>query len=360
MKKILQVVTSLELGGTEAYIFNHYRKMKDAVYDFLVFTEKKYPYDDEIRSRGGNIYYCGYPTVNNLRNFIGTVRKCIRNNGEYAAVHAHTDINNAWVMYAAYKENVPVRVTHAHDVPNQKKDPYTGFRKYINYRFSTCRLACSDEAGRYLYGNKAFDIMHNGIDTDMFTKESAAEYRKEYAIADDALVIGNISRFEPKKNQMFMLKIFKETVKRYSNSVLVLGGVDGGQLRNVMKKAEEMKISDKVRFIGERTDVPDWMKIFDIYLMPSLYEGLGIALLEAQASGVYCVASSAVPKEADMGLRLIDFISLDNSPEQWAERIIEKRNYTKPDIETVKRAFEDKGYDIEKGCGMLKNIYGLI
>ena len=354
MKRVLQVVTSLELGGTEAYIFNHYRQMKNVVCDFLVFAEKEYPYDEEIRQRGGRIFFCGLPTLKNLRVFIRNIRRCIKNNGPYAAIHAHTNINNAWIVYAAKKEGVPVRISHCHSVNPIKKDPYELFRKRLLSSCATHLFACSEAAGEYLYTGKDYVVMNNSIDVDKYLHSSLDIYLKGEYNLNGKFILGNLSRFDDNKNQTFMLEVLAELLKQRENAVLVLGGFDGGMLQTVKGRAETLGISESVRFVGPRSDVAQWLSVFDAYIMTSKYEGLPIALLEAQAAGLPCYVSDKVTGEADMGLGLVRHFSLTD-PEEWARGICE--GMERPDDEAIKKAFSARGFDITETAARLESVY---
>lgn len=370
MIRVLQVVSCLELGGTEAFIMNNYRAIdrKKVQFDFLVFTKKDYPYIQEIEKLGGRIFFCGKPQIKSINLFLKKVERVIKENGPYNAIHAHINIINAWVLYAAKKAGIPIRVSHSHATGVGRK----GFFRKLYYRFQlfllkknlTHCLACSEEAGKYLYGKKYFDkygeVIHNGIDLIPFLTRNDLKIcalREEWEV-NNQLVIGNITRFDTIKNQSFIISVFSEIKKKNNNAILILGGIDGGELQNIKQKVKELQLSDSVRFIGERKDVPDCLQIIEIYIFPSLREGLGIALLEAQASGCLCFPSTGVPKEADMEIGTVQFLSLKEKPEIWAEEILNGyQNKTSPTIEHIKKCFEEKGYNIEKSSRELIKIY---
>lgn len=366
-KKVLQVVSCLELGGTEAFIMNNYRQMDRSKiqFDFLVFVEKDYPYTKEIQRMGGRIFFCGTPQLKRVKKFLQIVQQIIKENGPYDAVHSHVNIANGWVLLAAKKAKVPIRISHSHDTAGKgKRKLYRKLEEIIIKKSATHYLACSEVAGAYLYGKKYFkvkgQVLCNGIQLGRFIslEDTLHELKKEFKVSEEACVIGNITRFEPKKNPLFTLEVFSEILKIKPNAVLLLGGPDGGQLDAVKKRAKELNIENAVRFIGPRTDIPQCLQLIDIYLFPSLFEGLGIALLEAQASGCECFASTGVSKEADMGLGTAHFLDLKDSPADWAEKIIscyEKR--VCPSKAQIEKAFSVRGYNIEESSKELLKIY---
>ena len=157
---------------------------------------------------------------------------------------------------------------------------------------------------------------------------------------------------------MFALEVFREVVGYLPNAVLLLGGPDGGRLGAVMEKSSELGLADRVRFVGERDDIPACLNLIDVYLFPSIYEGLPIALLEAQAAGCFCVSSTNVSTEVDMEIGQTAFCSLENSPEQWAEVIINRAvGYSRPTAERIQTAFRQKGYDIRWSAQRLIELY---
>lgn len=367
MKKVLQVVSCLELGGTEAFIMNNYRALdKTKVqFDFLVFIEKDYPYIQEIQQMGGRVFFCGVPSIKRLSVFLKNVKHIAQEYGPYDAIHSHVNIANAWVLWAAKKVKIPVRISHSHDTSGKEnKKVYRKFQEYLIKKNATVYLACSKDAGVYLYGEKFFQkngrTIKNGIGVGKFiaSHNNPTILKRESKIDEREIVFGNITRFEPKKNQMFILDIFQEVIKRQPNALLILGGPDGGQLEVVKQRAKILGVDDKVRFIGQRKDIAECLKLIDVYLFPSLYEGLGIALLEAQASGCLCFASNGVSREADMGIGTVHFMDLQQSPDVWAAKILhEYDRYLRPTDEEIKNAFAKSGYDIAVSSQELMNIY---
>lgn len=370
MKRVLQVVSCLEMGGTEAYIMNNYRAVdrERLQFDFIVFNKKEYPYIDEIKAMGGRVFFAIPPSKNQIARFERLIIKLIKENGPYEAIHSHVNRDNAWVMRAAKKAGVPRRISHAHSVaPVPKsifKKLYSSFKKRILNKYSTIKLACSEEAAVAIYGKNEdkVEVLKNGINVEQFINVSNGDVeriKEELNINPNVdLVMGNISRFDQQKNPIFAVEVFSNIAKIKENAILVLGGVDGGLKDSVEKRVEELNIKDKVRILGVRKDVATCLKLLDIFLFPVYPEGFGIALLEAQASGCRCFTSTGVTRKTDMGLGLVSYTELDKGTESWAQLILdEAKGLKRPDGNMIRKAFFDAGYSIEASVNRLKAIY---
>ncbi len=368
MKRILQVVSCLERGGTESFIMNHYRHIDRLKYqfDFLVFLGNKSPYEEEINSLGGKVIYADtLPDILHIHRFIRILKRLMIENGPYDCIHTHVNITNGYVLYAALLAGIKVRISHSHamvtfdGITMVKKMYYEILRKLLKY-VGTDFLACGEKVGFDLYGRKdSFKIINNGIDVNSFLYKNTDKIkilRNEFDIGEDINVYGNISRFNELKNLQFVVDIFSEIVKRQSNSVLILGGLDGNTKADVLKKIEDYKLEDKIRIVGERDDIPDCLHLMKCYLFPSLSEGLGIAAVEAQAAGVPVLASTEVPQDADMGLNLIEFVPLSEPPSLWAERAIQLFPFS-GEKDVIISCFNKRGYNINDSVKNLTVIY---
>ena len=372
MKRIIHVVSCLERGGTEAFIMNHYRAMERTEYqfDFLVFREKDYPYLGEIERLGGRVFFCVSPSRKKIVSSIAGMVRIMKKNGPYCAVHSNINIENAWVMVAAAIAGIPVRVSHSHGTKGKEGNCivrlYRKFQNILIKVFATQYVGCGVEAGRYLYGEAFFDkkgkVIHNGIDVNRFIsvpEEQIDTLRKSFSLdGPHGLVFGNITRFDDNKNQQFVLEVFQCIAEKYPDATLLLGGTDGGNLQMIKEKTRTLKLEKQVKFIGERNDIPACLKLIDIYLFPSLYEGLPIALLEAQAAGCYCIVSTAVSAESDIGLGRVLFCDLKDSSEHWFQMIEENAiGNPRPEAEKILKMFRKSGYDIHQSVKHLIQIY---
>lgn len=370
--KVLQVTTSIVRGGTEAYIMNNYLNIDhdEFHFDFYLFEDRVDAYQKEINELGGKIIIGASPNIMNLYRFIKLLIKCNKENGPYDVVHAHTNFNNAWVLLAAYLSGVKNRISHSHtsgfEITQSKvKENYNRLKRMIINKLSTSKIAASTEAGIWLYGEEQFQkngtVLRNGISVKKIQNVSNDEIRalkKSFNLLDNQLVFGNITRFDNNKNQEFVLDIFKEIKLMHPNSILLLGGNDGGKLQHTLTKVEELGLKDVVQFIGVRADIEVCLKLLDAYIFPSYIEGLGIAALESQAAGTPIFSSDTVPKEVDIGVGLIHFLSLDNGPEYWAKYILTYlKSINRLDNKRIEEAFESKGFSIEDSVKELEYLY---
>lgn len=371
MKKVLQVLSCLVFGGTEAYVMEHYRKLPQDIHcDFAVFLPVDGPYVEEIKRNGGRVFVIGTPSVRSCFRFYKNIKRLMEENGPYDLMHCHVNEGNAIPLLCGAALGIRKRIAHSHAINNCP----TGFaakavyylRKSMIRLFATDYYACSSMAGESLFGKRFFErkgeICKNGIDVKKFievSREETEQLRKAFQIRENAeLVVGNISRFDRNKNQSFALDVFRELLKRYPHAVLLLGGNDGGELENIKQKIAHMGIENRVRLIGVRQDVPACLKLIDVYLFPSKQEGLGIAALEAQAAGCLCVTSTAVPAQTNMGVGNNLRISLEEHESVWANRIIQavdERKTVTP--ERIVMAFCEKGYEITRSADRLVELY---
>lgn len=372
MKRILHVVSVLELGGTEAFIMNNYRVLDRTEYqfDFLVFQEREYPYAKEISSLGGHIYFAFIPSLKNMRAFTKKFRQIVNEHGPYDAVHCHVNLRNAFPLKAASLCGIPIRISHAHATYLGKtkglKSFGTALKRKIIQKYATAYLACSEAAGEELYGKSFFQahgaVVPNGIPVERFLKDYAKEceaLRKEWKIPKDCpLIVGNITRFDRNKNGLFTIRVFSEILHAVPGAILVMGGPDAGLLEECKKLVQELGIQGSVRFIGARSDICPCIQLIDLYLFPSFTEGLGIALLEAQAGGCFCAAANSVSRNADVGLGSVLFIDLKKDASVWAAEILAAYRAWKPaDQDEILRKFEAAGFEVREAHKRLTANY---
>ena len=296
VKRVFQVVHDLNLAGTETVFMNWYRNIDRNLLQFDFAVDKDYytPLVEEIKQKGGRIFVI--PSGKGMLGKIRFYRKlyCVlKENGPYIAFHTHS----LWWCFAdcfiAQLAGIKKRFSISHFADGAGPRKYRLLRPFfyflINRCFVTNRLAVSKQAGYKLYGEKAkYTIVKNGIDLTRFAFNSAkrAKKRKEMLLEDN-FVIGHIGRFEKQKNHNFLLDIFAEIYKQDNTARLVLLGV--GSLMNAIKqKAKDLHLENAVLFMGSRNDIEDFYQIFDAFVFPSLFEGLGIVAIECQCSGLSC------------------------------------------------------------------------
>ncbi len=360
--RVAQIMGKMVGGGVEAFVMNYYRNIDKSKiqFDFIVDEDSTDIPKEEIESLGGRVIVI--PPYQHIFKYVRKLTKVLREN-KYKIVHSQLNTLSIFPLYCAYRAKVHIRIAHSHSTTNKiewKKNLVKNLLKPFAKIFATDYWACSEHAGRWLFGNKEFDkgnvyIVNNAIDIEKFkyNKEVREVKRKELNINNDTLVIGNIGRFVKQKNQEFLVDIFNEVYKKNANSILLLVGQ--GPLQDTIKeKVKVYGLEKNVKFLGQRTDINYLYQVFDIFVLPSIYEGLGIVLIEAQVSGLYCIASSQVPRVSKVTDN-IEFLDLENNPDQWAQEILKKSLILKREnhINDVAQS----GYDIKNQCKKLEDKY---
>lgn len=363
--RVLHVVGIMNRGGLETLLMNIYRKIDRTKiqFDFLVHQDQKGVFDDEIKSLGGQIYKVDYVTKVGHFRYLKNLDEFFNKHKEYKIVHSHMDAMSGIILSRAKKAHIPVRIAHSHNAyPKMGKFEriYKNYSRFLVNGSCTEKFACSTMASEWLFGKKEnIKILHNAIDVEKFKFNRAVRMakRKEFGIGEDDFVIGNIARFNIQKNHSFIVDIFDELIKQNKNIKLVLVG-DGVLREQIKNKVKVLNLSNRVQFLGVREDINEIVQIFDLMLLPSLHEGLGIVLIESQTSGLNCVVSKAIPNDADMKCGLMNFISLKNNAKTWAKninRIIEsickEERYSRDN--EVKR----NGYEIRDVCDWITSFY---
>lgn len=354
--RVLQVVTHMERGGLESTLMNYYRHIdrERVQFDFLVHRQERAAFDDEIESLGGKLYRLPR-LVPWSEGYLAALNHFFDEHPEYKIVHVHQDCLSSVILRAAAQHNIPVRIAHSHNANQDKnlKYPIKLWCRRSIPKYTTNLFACGKDAGDWMFGGAPYQIINNAIDATAysFNPKKRIEMRHQLGLADK-LIIGHVGRFNPQKNHLFLLDIFAALLKKEPNAVLLLVG-GGEDMLKIQAKAHALGIAEHVRFLGVRSDVADLMQAMDVFVFPSLYEGLGIVLIEAQAAGLPCVVSDTIPREA----YLTDFVTaerLSSSPETWADNILEKRNFPRIDRRAEIAAH---GFDITTEAVKLQEFY---
>ncbi|GIN73225.1 putative glycosyltransferase EpsF [Bacillus sp. J14TS2] len=329
-KRILHVVSAMGRGGTESLIMNIYRNIDHANIQFDFITHRQADYDEEIRSLGGELFYI--PSLGEIGP-IKYIRKLrdIMSHHPYIAIHAHTDYQSGIPAFAAKICGIKKRICHSHsnNWPKQgvlkEKLMLKILQLFIKF-FATNLCSCSEEAAAFLFGPRNHNkvkILKNGINLCEYINKDGWNRKsvlKELNLADDAVLLGHVGRFSESKNHLFLLKVLKTLVEEDDRFVAVLVG-DGPLRASIEEEAQRQGMVERIRFLGVRADIPRLMNAFDAFFFPSSFEGFGIVMIEAQSAGTPCIASASVPKETDMGLGLVKYISLHESIEIWTKEI---------------------------------------
>lgn len=363
MKRILHIVGSMDRAGAETMIMNLYRVLNKNKFqfDFLYFTDKKCDYDDEIQNLGGRIFRV---RASNPFKRMKATTMLLKNHPEWQTVHCHTLFSNAFHIFAAYKANIPQRISHSHntsDSSNQglKSVIYHRFSRMIQNKYATDFVACGTEAGHFLFPTKQnIEVIPNSIDTKKFAEiaQQNKDYlRNKFNLDSECLILLQLGRFTEQKNHFFTLKIIKKLKDKSINFHCFFAGQ--GPLENMIQMEVDNKgLSDHITFLGLRKDIPRLLGSTDLMLMPSLHEGFPVVLVESQASGTPSYISDKIAKEVDLDLGLINFLSIDEGPENWMDAILETPSVS-ANIQERCWVMKEKGYDIHRNICTLEKIY---
>ena len=359
--RVLQVIGLACGGGVESVIMNYYHNIdKDKVqFDFVVHKNPLKSFVDEAEKYGGKVYEVT-PYTKNIFAFTYEIYTIIKN-GHYNIVHSNMNSLSGFPLFAAWLASAKVRILHNHTTDTKAEGLRTVIKTSLRpfaKMFANKYWACSKLAAEWMYGKKAVNagkitIINNAIDLDKFAfnQEKRDKLRKELGL-EGKFVIGHVGRFMKQKNHEFLIDIFAEVAKKRDNAVLVLIG-DGLLMETIKNKVRDFHLADKVLFLGVRNDVADLYNVMDVFLFPSLYEGLGMVAVEAQVNGLPVVASTEVPVEAKVSDN-IKWVTLNMEAKKWEKEILCAKRV--PFAETIKR-MQNSGFDISKEARKLENEY---
>ena len=359
MKKVivLHMVRKMELGGIQALIMDAYRNIDKNKVQFHFLVNSKGVYDDEIIKLGGKIHYMPHITETGPSRYKKNLNNFFKTHPEYKILHSHFVHFSGIIVKVAAKSKIPVIIAHSHNISTKTKGIKKIYKDLIKKnikKYATDFFACSLDAAKYIFEEKykSATIIKNGIEIEKYKydSEKRKEIRQELNIDNDTTVIGHVGRVCKQKNHTFILKIFKEYLKLNPNSKLLLIG-DGDLRENIENEIEVSDLSNKVLFFKE-INACEYYNVMDYFLFPSIYEGLGITLIEAQANGLPSFTSTAVPLEANVTGK-IHYLDLDKGSKYWANIIYEtdKSRYVAYD------EIQKSGYDIKDTARKLEEFY---
>ncbi len=360
--RIPQIVGKWLGGGIEAVVISEYLAMDKSKiqFDFICDEDStNIPYD-LIEKNGGRVIII--PPYQKAFKYHKELKKVLKENN-YKIVHSHISTMSVFSLFAAKCAGVPVRIAHSHSTTNKKEKKKNLMKQVLrpfSKVFATNYMCCSELAGRWLFGDKEYDkgnvyLLNNAIDLDKFKYDEKLrkKKRKELGIKDDTLVIGHLGRFVAQKNHTFLIDIFNEIHKKNNNSILLLAG-QGPLMEDIKNKVKDLNLDDSVKFLGQRNDANELYQAFDVFLLPSLYEGLPVVGVEAQASGLLCYLSDDMTKETKV-LDITKFMSLNNTPEEWADNILnDVKKYKRIDTSKEMTA---KNFNIKEEAKKLEEYY---
>ncbi len=349
MVRMLHIVGSMAPSGIGNYIMNVYRHIdrSKVQFDFIVHEHREVSFEEEIESMGGKIYVATQKHDSPIKNF-RDIRSVVKKGG-YNVVFRHAD--NAMValdLLAAKMGGARVRIPHSHSTSTPNPNSHYMFQPMLN-KMATMRFACSEAAGEWLYGKgQDFRVIQNAIDLEDFSfKKSERDVTRKKLSLHNKTVVGHIGNFMPVKNHFFMLDVLKEMVKKNPDTVLLLVG-DGDLRPQIEKKIDNIELRDHVILAGVRTDTPALLSAMDAFIFPSFYEGMPIAMVEAQATGLPCIVSDPITRLVDVSDR-VTYLPLDKKAEVWADKILEEADTYRDKRDNTDRArFVEAGFDINE------------
>lgn len=361
MERVLVCGFTENRGGMESYLMNVYRYIdRDKLqFDFINLNSGEMAFTEEINSLGGHVY-----KIPRRRDDIAAHKKALDDllsKQKYKGMYYQCTrrLTTMEFFKVAKKYGIEKRVIHSHSSDEKGIGTISALRKkgaaMVMNRYINGRLACSEAAGKWMFGNKDYLVINNGIDLEKyrFRSEKRQAIRSEYGISDDAFVLGTVGRLAYEKNPLFMVELFNEYKKKNSNAVFLHVGT-GVYLDQMKQRIEELSLGDSYLLLGERKDVFDLINAFDVFLLPSLYEGFPLVLVESQANGLQCVISDNITKDIDL-TGLVQYGSIQNIQE-WVG-LLEKAKSNSVEREKYSELVREKGFGIEDSALKIQEYF---
>lgn len=362
VQRVLHVAVNLNRGGAETLLMNLYRNVDRTRVQFDFLTCKPGVYDEEIVAMGGVVHRIPYLTEVGHGGFVRELRAFFREHPDYTLVHSHLDKMSGLVLAAARREGVPIRIAHSHNTASEGGAPARLYKWAVGLsirRSATHRMACSQAAAEWLFSRRAEDalVLKNGIEIARFRHRETLheEVRRELAIPAGAFVIGHVGRFAPVKNHSWLLELYRRFRAEHPTALLLLCG-DGPLLAQTQEQAARAGLTgEHIRFLGSRSDVDRLLQAMDVFIFPSLHEGLPVVLIEAQGAALPCLVSTAVSPECDLGLDLVRRLPLADQT-AWLGELQQLAASRKPRT-TQAMSIAAAGYDIRRTARWLTDYY---
>lgn len=378
--KVLHVCGTMNHGGSEMMLMNLFRNISDR-FEFIflinVLDISNIPqgvFDEEISNLGGRIFYIGAQWSTGLKAYLDGFKKIVKQIGSIDIVHSHMNSKGGVIALAAKQCGIKKIIVHSHadihfDGPLHKRVPHIielQFQKVLIALYATDYWACSTQAVHCLFyswlthKNRPV-IIRNAIEVKSFSNISndvILSLKKEFMLNEDSVVIGNFGRINHKKNVFFLINVLKRIKEKIDNiSFIYAGRIDNidykYEIDNLVKK---LGLEKQVFYIGDRSDIPQIVSLFDVFVSSSVTEGFGMVALEAQAAGVPCVLSNGFPSDVDMGLDIVKFMK-DYDEEKWAEAIISFQGRKNNDKQSIFENIASRGYDIIENAKRIESLY---
>lgn len=363
MIRILHSVSNMDRAGIETMLMNYYRHIdrNRVQFDFLCNKTKPGAYDEEIKALGGRILHTSGLNPIKYGQYLACMHQIVQDHPEYQIIHAHNGALAAYPLYSAMREGIKHRICHVHSasLTVDYKLPVKLFCKPFLPHCANHYWACGTAAATFYYGEKRVDagktrVINNAIEIDrfLFNEKTRTDLRNQYGL-QGKFVIGHAGRFMTQKNHVFLIDVFAQVVRKNPNAFLVLLG-DGELLSQMQEKVKALGLAGSVLFLGNVSNVNEWYQAMDLFVLPSIWEGLPVVGIEAQTADLPCIFSDDITREVDL-LPTTKFMSRKLSAEQWADAILntipaEKRN-------NRKKLIQDAGYDINVEAEKLVQLY---
>ena len=358
--RVAQIIGKWLGGGVESVVMNYYKHIDRSKiqFDFICDNDStNIPYE-EIEKLGGKVILI--PPYQKIFKYHNELKKVLKD-GNYRIVHSHINTLSVFSLFAAKCAKVPVRIAHSHSTTNKKewkKNLIKIILRPLSKMFATNYMSCTEHAGRWMFGDKEYDkgnvfVLNNAIDIEKFKFDEnlRKQKRKELRIDDENVIIGNVGRFVEQKNHRFIINLFKE-INNVNDRVKLLLIGQGPLLNEIKMNVKKLGLENKVIFAGQRDDINELYQVMDLFIFPSLYEGLGMAVIEAQVNGIPCIVSTEVPEVTKI-TDSINYISLDETIKVWVDKINEYIVNKNRNLENI----DYSNYDIKKEHIKLTNYY---
>ena len=366
MKRVLVFGITDNPGGIESVIMNYYRciNKKNIQFDFLCNT-KKVAYEDEIKKLGGTIYRITARSVDRIK-FKKELNAFFKENSyKYDSIWVNVcSLANIDYLKLAKKYNIEKRIIHSHNSQNMDsfiRGVFHKINRLVLKKYATDFWSCSDDASKWFYNNSIINspkymLINNAVDYQKykFNKNIRNEYRRILGL-EGKMVIGNVGRMHFQKNQKFILEIFNEMYKENHKTVLLLIG-DGPDRKKIEEMVDEYGLNNNVIFLGVRNDIPELLQAMDVFLFPSLFEGLPLALIEAQVSNLPIYTSKGkINNRVVVDKNLVHFISLEDNEKIWAREIFQTYKNSNREFNN-QELIRKSGYDIKTETKKLEKM----
>ena len=356
MIRILQCVNNMHRAGLETMLMNYYRHIDRSKiqFDFLTHRPERADYDDEIERLGGRVFYAPRLYPQNYAAYFSFMTNFFQEHPDYRIMHAHIDAMSYLPLLAGKRAGIPVRIAHSHSTSIDRDLKYPIkllFRSQLHHAANVC-WACGEAAGKFLFKGRDFTMIPNAVDAEhfCFRKEVRDKVRRELRL-EDKLVVGHVGRFSYPKNHQYLLEIFSALHKCTPNAVLILVGT-GEYEQRIRVQIDQLGLQQQVLLVGSQADVAPFYQAMDIFVMPSLFEGVPVTGVEAQFAQLPCLFSDRIPQEVAFSSRC-NFMPLEKPASAWAEEILRMTACNDRNDDVI----EDSRFDIRQAANLLMDQY---